>query len=100
MAFTYDGTYIRSFLDGEFESREPELIDHTKGFEGYPDGLVQSKNPYYFPDGIGDNGSDFTIGAVSVKGEIGNLFHGLIGGLAVYDRALSEEELHAIKMVQ
>ena len=100
VAFTYDGEYIRSFLDGEFESREPELIDHTKGFEGYPDGLVQSKNPYYFPEGIGDNGSDFTVGAVSVKGKIGNHFHGLLGGLAVYDRALSESELRAIKMVQ
>jgi len=47
VAFTYDGKWIKSFLNGTFQSRDPELIDHTKGFEGYPDGLTQSKNPYY-----------------------------------------------------
>jgi hypothetical protein len=49
VAFTYDGQYIRSYLNGEFKAREPELIRNTKGFEGYPDGLIQSKNPYSFP---------------------------------------------------
>lgn len=93
VGFTYDGEYIRSYLNGICEPREPELINHTVGFEGYPDGLVQSKNPYYFPDGIGDNGSDFTIGAVSVNGKIGNFFRGNIENLAVYDRALSADEM-------
>lgn len=93
VAFTYDGEYIRSYFNGEFEAREEELINHTKGFEGYPDGLRQVKNPYYFPDGIGDNGSDFTVGAVFVDNRIGNYFKGEIGGLAVYDRALSAEEV-------
>ena len=93
IAFTYDGAYIRSYVNGIFEPRKPELIRHTKGFEGYPEGLVQSKNPYYFPAGMGDNGSDFTVGAVQLKGGMGNFYKGLIGGLAVYDRALSEEEL-------
>ena len=63
------------------------------GFEGYPEGLRQVKNPYYFPDGIGDNGSDFTVGAVFVNKRIGNFFKGEIGGLAVYDRALTAEEV-------
>lgn len=93
IAFTYDGTHIRSYLDGEFKEREKELIDHTKGFEGYPDGLVQSKNPYFFPQGMGNNGSDFTVGAVLLKSGMGNFFKGQIGGLAVFDRALSEEEI-------
>lgn len=57
IGFTYDGEFIKSYFNGEFEAREEELINHTIGFEGYPDGLVQSKNPYKFPDGIGDNGS-------------------------------------------
>ncbi len=52
IAFTYDGEYIRSYLDGAFEAREPELINHTKDFDGYPGGLLQSKNPYYYPDGM------------------------------------------------
>ena len=96
VAFTYDGRFIRSYLNGEFEAREPELISHTKGFEGYPDGLVQSKNPYYFPDGMGNNGSDFTVGAVLLKSGMGNFFTGLIGGVAVFDRALSDREIREI----
>ena len=96
IAFSYDGQFIRSFLNGEFEKREPELINNTTGFEGYPDGLVQSKNPYYFPHGIGDNGSDFTVGAVLLKSGMGNFFKGQIGGLAVFSKALSEEEIRAL----
>ncbi len=96
VAFTYDGEYIRSYFNGQFEEREEELIDHTTGFEGYPEGLRQVKNPYYFPDGIGDNGSDFTVGAVFVNRRIGNFFKGEIGGLAVYDRALSAEEVEYV----
>ncbi|MEI6276476.1 MAG: LamG-like jellyroll fold domain-containing protein [Prolixibacteraceae bacterium] len=93
IAFTYDGKAIKAFLNGQFEAREPELIDHTKGFEGYPEGLTQSKNPYLFHDGIGNNGSDFTVGAVLLKAGMGNFFKGQIGGLAVFDQALNWEEL-------
>lgn len=97
VAFTYDGTYIKSYLGGVFESREPELILNTKGFEGSLDGLIQSKNPYYFPYGIGDNGSDFTVGSVFVSGKMGNFFKGEIGGLAVFDRALTDKEMLKFK---
>lgn len=93
VAFTYDGEYIRSYFNGVCEARDPELIDHTVGFEGYPDGLVQSKNPYYYPDGMGDNGSDFTVGAVLLHSGMGNFFKGQIGGLAVFDRALTDSEI-------
>lgn len=96
IAFTYDGTYIRSYLDGQFVARGEELIHHTKGFEGYPDGLIQSKNPYFFPEGMGNNGSDFTVGAVLLKGGMGNFFKGQIGGLAVFDRALSPNEIASL----
>lgn len=96
VAFTYDGKYIRSYVNGEFGARQPELIDHTKGFKGYPDGLVQCKNPYYYPDGIGDNGSDFTVGAVCLKKGMGNFFMGNIRCIAVYNRALSDAEISAI----
>ena len=96
IAFSYDGTQIKSYLNGVFEAREPELIDHTTGFEGHPNGLTQSKNPYVFPDGIGNNGSDFTVGAVLLKAGMGNRFRGQIGGLAVFDRALTEEEMRKL----
>ncbi len=93
VAFTYDGKDIKSYLNGVFEKREPELINNTKGFDGYPNGLVQVKNPYRFPYGMGNNGSDFTVGAVLLKSGMGNFFKGQIGGLAVFSRALSQEEL-------
>ena len=96
VAFTYDGKFIRSYLNGIFESRDPELISNTTGFEGYPDGLVQTKNPYYFPYGMGNNGSDFTVGAVLLKSGMGNFFKGLVGGLAVFDRALSDTEIRRV----
>ena len=96
VAFTYDGKYIRSYYNGVFEARETELISNTKGFEGYPEGLIQSKNPYYFPYGMGNNGSDFTVGSVLLKSGMGNYFKGQIGGLAVFDRALSEKEIKSI----
>jgi hypothetical protein len=98
VAFTYDGEYIRSYLNGEFENREPELIKNTKGFEGYPEGLIQSKNPYFFPFGMGNNGSDFTVGAVLLKSGMGNFYKGLISGLAVFDRALSNNEIKSFTL--
>jgi hypothetical protein len=96
VAFTYDGKEIKSYLNGKFEPREPELINHTKGFEGYPDGLIQTKNPYHFPAGMGNNGSDFTVGAVLLKAGMGNFFKGQIGGLAVFNRALTDQEINAL----
>ena len=99
VAFTYDGKQIKSFLNGEFQKREPELINHTKGFDGYPDGLVQTKNPYYFPNGMGNNGSDFTVGAVLLKNGMGNFFNGFIGGLAVFNRALNDEEIKNLSSI-
>jgi hypothetical protein len=99
VAFTYDGRYIKSYLDGQFEERDPELVKNTSGFEGYPDGLIQSKNPYYFPDGMGNNGSDFTVGAVVLSRGMGNFFEGYIDGLAVFERALTEKEIADIYKV-
>nr|WP_051291054.1 glycoside hydrolase family 2 [Pedobacter glucosidilyticus] len=96
VAFTYDGNYMKSFMNGVFEPTEPELINNTKGFKGYPDGLIQSKNPYYFPNGMGNLGSDFTVGAVQLKSGMGNNFKGQIAGLAVFNRVLTDEELASL----
>jgi hypothetical protein len=93
IAFSYDGQYIRSYVNGIFIAREKELILNTKGFEGYPTGLIQSKNPYFFPTGMGNNGSDFTVGAVLLKRGMGNFFKGQIGGLAIFNRALSSKQI-------
>jgi hypothetical protein len=99
IAFTFDGSYIKSYLNGVFEDRDAELISNTAGFEGYPNGLIQKKNPYYYPYGIGNNVSDFTVGAVLLKSGMGNFFKGHIGGLAVFNRALSEKEIKSIRYI-
>ncbi len=94
VAFTYDGTYIKSYLNGLFEPREPEPIQRTAGFlHDKPNGVIQVKNPYFYPYGIGSNASDFTVGAVQLKNGMGNFFNGKIGGIAVFNKALSEKEM-------
>ncbi len=100
VSFTYDGQYIRSYLNGEFKERQPELIQHTAGFlKEEPQGLTQVKNPYYYPDGMGNNGSDFTVGAVKLKNGMGNYFKGKIGGVAVFNKALSASEMKEIAVM-
>ncbi|MDF2661555.1 MAG: hypothetical protein K0Q94_4346 [Paenibacillus sp.] len=77
VAFTYDGTYARAYVDGRLDERE-------------------TFNPYRYEGGLfdgGPDGADFTVGAVDRSGEPGNFFTGLLGGLAVYDRALTAEEI-------
>ncbi|MNI33225.1 hypothetical protein D3C73_871610 [compost metagenome] len=75
--FTYDGTYSVAYLDGKIDERE-------------------TYNPYLYEGGLHDggvSGADFTVGAVHRSEEMGNFYTGLIGGLAVFNRALSAEEM-------
>jgi hypothetical protein len=77
VAFTYDGNYVRAWLDGQLETRV--------GF-----------NPFAYPHGIydgGASGADFTVGAVHRGGEMGNWFVGRLGGLAVFSRDLGSKEM-------
>lgn len=77
VAFTYDGAHARAYLDGRLD-RRPDM------------------NPYAYPLGLHDgrpDPCDFTVGAVHRHGEMGNHFVGDLGGLAVYDRALADDEL-------
>lgn len=80
VGMSYDGTRAMAWLDGKLDAQE---------------GL----NPYPFAGGLNDGGpqgSDFTVGAVHRSGEMGNFFAGLLGGLAVFDRALSPAEIWAL----
>jgi concanavalin A-like lectin/glucanase superfamily protein len=80
VAFSYDGKAMRSYFNGDFDTR--------------PD-----RNPYAYEAGIfdsGANGSDFTVGGVHRSGEMGNYFVGQLGGLAVFDRALTADEIKSI----
>ncbi|WP_309121090.1 LamG domain-containing protein [Paenibacillus sp.] len=83
VAFTYDGKAARSYLDGRLDERD-------------------TFNPYPYDGGIfdgGEDGADFTVGAVDRSGEPGNFYTGLLGGLAVFDRALSEADLRRMAEV-
>jgi len=83
IAMSYDGYNGYVWLDGQLDSRS---------------GL----NPYSLAGGLhdgGPEGSDFTLGAVDRSGEIGNFFTGYIGGLAVYNRALSPAEIFALSRI-
>ncbi|MEF3302709.1 LamG domain-containing protein [Paenibacillus sp. GYB003] len=80
VAFTYDGVYAKAYLDGRLDERE-------------------RFNPYRYEGGLydgGPDGADFTVGAVSRSGEPGNFFTGLLGGLAVFDRALGADEIERL----
>jgi hypothetical protein len=80
VAMSYDGAFSRVFVDGKLDT-------------------LEQYNPFPYPDGLfdgGENGAPFTVGAVHRSNEWGNFFGGEIGGLAVYNRALSELEMTQI----
>jgi hypothetical protein len=77
LAFTYDGTYAKVYVDGVLDKRE-------------------TYNPYLYDKGLFDGGltgADFTVGGVNRSGEMGNFYAGLLGGLAVCNEALTDEEI-------
>jgi hypothetical protein len=80
IAMSYDGKASRVFVNGKLDAWE-------------------QRNPLPYADGIfdgGADGSDFTVGAVHRGGTWGNFFGGTIGGLAVFKRALAEDEIAAL----
>ncbi|MCM8526505.1 MAG: LamG domain-containing protein [Lentisphaeraceae bacterium] len=80
IALTYDSKYIRLYHNGTLSSAE-------------------GMNPFLYEKGIFDGkkeGSDFTVGSVSVNGKPYNFFGGSIAGLLVYKDALSAEALKDI----
>lgn len=77
IGFTYDTKKVSVYVNGYLDVRK-------------------ERSPYQYDLGLFDGGyqgSDFTVGAVNRSGEMGNFFVGQIGGLAVYDRALTKEEM-------
>ncbi|MGC4003010.1 MAG: hypothetical protein QM811_07695 [Pirellulales bacterium] len=74
---TYDGRASRAYVDGKLDS-------------------LEQYNPFPYDQGLFDGGMDgapFTVGAVHRGGTWGNFFGGVIGGVAVYRRALTDDEL-------
>ncbi len=94
VAMTYNGKQAAAYLDGRLDAREPQ---------GDP-----GRNPFFLPGGLNPETADFTVGAVTRPARvepdpqggfretgslIGNPFVGLLGGLAVFRRALATSEM-------
>ncbi len=82
IAYTYDGEVIKVYVNGE--------LDNNGNY-----------NPFFYKGGIydaGEIGSDFSV-ALHIDEIPENSrakFDGRIGGLAVYDRALSSDEIYKL----
>jgi hypothetical protein len=109
LGFTYDGAYVRAYVNGVMEPRalDAERDKRTDRYftkEG-PGGGDRGMNPYYHGRGLFRydpklhaksriSPSDFTVGARYAGGTMfSEATRGLFGGLAVFDRALTDEEM-------
>ncbi len=96
IATSYNGREIALYLDGRLDANPPFKNDYLIG-----------ANPYPYPGGIHKGSADFTIGATrrpekvlpDGKGgfedhgsAVANPFVGLLGGVAIFDRALTDDE--------
>lgn len=113
LAFTYDGQYIKAYINGVLEERALDPVQDRRDdpyftSEG-PNGSDRGMNPYYHGRGIfcydpekhadskPDGGSDFTVGArYAVGSMLREATIGHFGGLAVFNRALNDQEIMAL----
>ena len=113
LGFTYDGKYIRAYIDGVLNERRLDPVkDHRNDLyftTGGPAGQDRGMNPYYHGRGIfaydpakhaeskPRGGSDFTVGArMAVGGILREATIGRFAGLAVYNRALTDSEMRQL----
>ncbi len=110
LGFTYDSQYIRAYINGVLEVRPLDAVkdkrtDRYFTQEG-PGGKDRGMNPYFHGRGIfhydpklhaqskPGGGADFTVGArYAVGSMLGEATKGRFGGLAVFNRALTEAEM-------
>jgi hypothetical protein len=110
LGFTYDSQSIRAYQDGVMEERTVDPVkdkrdDRYFTTEG-PDGGHRGINPYYHGRGIfrydpkvhaeskPKGPADFTVGARYAGGSmLGEALKGQLAGLAVFNRALTAEEM-------
>ncbi|MES2693385.1 MAG: hypothetical protein V4773_07930 [Verrucomicrobiota bacterium] len=113
LAFTYDGEYIRAYIDGTQDELKLDPVAHKRNDRYFtkegPGGADRGMNPYYHGRGIftydaakhtqtkPGGGSDFTVGARYAVGKmLGEATIGRFGGLAVFNRTLSAAEIKAL----
>jgi len=110
LGFTYDGKYIRAYINGVLDEWEVDPKKHRREDRYFtkegPAGKNRGINPYYHGRGIFQYDrklhvkskiapSDFTVGARTVSGKLlgGLATEGRFGALAVWSRALSDAEM-------
>ena len=110
LSFTYDGLYLRAYINGVLDTLALDPVAHKRTDPYFtregPNGGDRGMNPYYHGRGIfrfdpgkhapskPGGGSDFTIGARYAVGQmLGEATIGRFGGLAVFNRALSDAEM-------
>lgn len=112
VGFTYDSKYIRSYVNGVCEELKLDPVKHKRTDPYFtqegPDGKDRGMNPYYHGRGIFTydpvkhattkiKPSDFTVGARMAVGSMtGEATIGKFGGLAVFNRSLTEAEMNAL----
>jgi hypothetical protein len=112
LGFTYDAKYIRAYVNGVCEELKLDPVKHKRTDPYFtqqgPDGKDRGMNPYYHGRGIFTydpakhaatkiKPSDFTVGARMAVGSMtGESTIGKFGGLAVFNRALSDAEIKAL----
>lgn len=90
ISFTYDGNKVISYKNA-IADEIPVYIDNL--------GNSYSKNPYNFDEGLNRfNLSEFTVGAVRLTNGMGNFFRGLIGGVAIFNKCLSQTDLMQLRL--
>jgi len=112
LAFTYDSKYIRAYVNGvldvrELDAKKDKRVDRYFTTEG-PDGKDRGMNPFFHGRGIFRYdpeahaktkiaGSDFTIAARYAGGSMFfEATRGRFGGLAVFNRALTDDEIKSL----
>lgn len=109
LGFTYDSKFIRAFINGRLDGLKPDPEKHHRADPYFtkegPGGGNRGMNPYFHGRGIFRydaarhaatriRPSDFTVGSRMAVGSMtGEATIGRFGGLAVFDRALSEAEM-------
>ena len=110
LGFTYDGQFIRAYINGGLDARELDPVKDRRADRYFtsegPGGKDRGMNPYYHGRGIfhydpakhaktkPGGGADFTVGArYAVGNMLGEATIGKFGGLAVFNRAITEAEM-------
>ena len=113
LGFTYDSKFIRAYINGRLDELKLDPVKHKRTDPYFtqegPGGGDRGMNPYFHGRGIfhydpakhaqtkPGGGADFTVGArYAVGSMLGEATIGRFGGLAVFNRALTDAEMKAL----